>query len=340
VTNFNKSYEDIISPENLLLAWQEFVNGKRKKKDVQEFSLNLADNIFQLHSDLKNLSYKHGKYHAFNISDPKPRNIHKASVRDRLLHHAIYRILYPYFDKKFIHDSYSCRINKGTHKALNKYRTYSRKASKNNSRQAFVLKCDIRKFFASIDQNILQFILEKHIEDKETLWLLRQIIESFHSTEIGKGLPLGNLTSQLLVNIYMNEFDQFMKHRLKVKYYIRYADDFVILSAYGAADRQNTRIGLEKLLSQIDSFLKTHLKLTLHPDKVFIKTLSSGVDFLGWVHFPTHRVIRTTTKRRMIKRIEENPEDSTVASYLGMLSHGNSYKIRSDVEEKALLNTA
>ena len=150
------SFEKIISVENLLLAWKEFMRGKKNKKDVQEFQLHLMDNILALHQDLKNKTYKHGGYMAFNISDPKPRNIHKATVRDRLLHHAIYRILYPYFDKKFIHDSYSCRINKGTHKAINKFREYGRKVSKNNTKTCFVLKCDIRKFFANIDHKILK----------------------------------------------------------------------------------------------------------------------------------------------------------------------------------------
>ena len=114
-------FEDIISVDNLLSAWQEFIKGKRKKKDVQEFQLNLMDNIFSLHSDLVSFTYRHGGYTAFNISDPKPRNIHKASVRDRLLHRALYRVIYPFFDKTFIADSFSCRLNKGTHKALNRF---------------------------------------------------------------------------------------------------------------------------------------------------------------------------------------------------------------------------
>ena len=202
------------------------------------------DNILSLHYDLKNKTYTHGGYSAFNISDPKPRNIHKASVRDRLLHHAIYRILYPYFDTKFIHDSYSCRLGKGTHRAINRFRSFANKVSKNNTKQCWILKCDIRKFFASIDQVILLNILRKHIVNADIIWLLERVIFSFDSrsnTKIhgvcsivlknnrtySKGLPLGNLTSQLLVNIYMNEFDQYLKHKLKVKYYIRYADDFV-----------------------------------------------------------------------------------------------------------------
>ncbi len=123
---FDKQYKDIISIENLLLAWREFLKGKKNKKDVCEFQLKLMDNIFDLHNDLKNKTYRHGEYKAFKINDPKPRDIHKASVKDRLLHHAIYRVLYPYFDKKFIHDSYSCRLEKGTHKAINRFRDFSR----------------------------------------------------------------------------------------------------------------------------------------------------------------------------------------------------------------------
>src|SRR3989344_2955229 len=142
------NFEDIISTENLLEAWEEFVNGKRSKKDVQEFSLHLMDNILSLHQDLANHSYRHGGYKAFNISDPKPRSIHKANVRDRLIHHAIYRVLYPFFDRTFIADSFSCRLRKGTHKSLDRFRSFAYKASKNNTRTCWILKCDIRKFFA------------------------------------------------------------------------------------------------------------------------------------------------------------------------------------------------
>ncbi len=152
-------FKDIISLENLFAAWREFVRGKRKRKDIQDFSLHLADNIIALNSGLNNLTYKHGGYQAFNISDPKPRNIHKAIIRDRLLHHAIYRILYPFFAKTFIADSYSCQINKGTHKAVNRFRKFAYIISKNNTKTCWILKCDIRKFFANIDHNVLLKIL-------------------------------------------------------------------------------------------------------------------------------------------------------------------------------------
>jgi len=223
------NFEEIVSLENLLEAWKEFLKGKRNKPDVQEFVFNLFDNILQLHQELANKSYEHENYYRFNISDPKPRVIHKASVRDRLLHHAIHRILYPFFAKTFISDSFSCQIGKGMHKAINRFRSLAYQVSKNNTKTCWVLKCDIKKFFNSIDHEILLKILEFCIPDKNIIWLLERIIGSFSVID-GKGLPLGNLTSQLLSNIYMNEFDQFVKHRLKIKDYIRYADDFVLLS--------------------------------------------------------------------------------------------------------------
>ncbi|MDP2736741.1 MAG: reverse transcriptase/maturase family protein [bacterium] len=320
------SFNDIISVDNLLSAWQEFVIGKKKKKDVQAFSLRLMDNILQLHQDLANKTYQHGGYLAFNISDPKPRNIHKASVRDRLVHHAIYRILYPFFDKTFIFDSYSCRLDKGTHKAIGRFKFFAGKVNQNNTKTCWVLKGDIKKFFANIDQGILKVILREYIPDQDIFWLLDRIVVSFcANNKPAVGLPLGNLTSQLLVNIYMNQFDQFVKHQLKAKYYIRYADDFVIMA--------DSRPDLENLLVDIQIFLKKKLKLELHPDKVLIKTLSSGVDFLGWVNFFDYRVLRTTTKRRMFKNISQNPNEATVNSYLGLIKNGNTWKIKEDLNK-------
>lgn len=319
-----KAYADIISINNLLKAWKEFLRGKKKRKDVNIFSLHLMDNLFDLHEELKNKKYKHDDYEAFGISDPKPRKIHKATVRDRLVHHVLYEALSPEFNQRFISDSYSCRLNKGMHRALERFKIYSNKVSKNNTKTCWILKCDIRKFFASIDHSILMSILEKYISDEDILWLLSNVINSFHSTAPGKGLPLGNLTSQLLVNIYMNEFDQFVKHKLKIKYYIRYADDFVVFDSH----REN----LENLIIIFSHFLQEKLKLQLHPHKVFIKTLTSGVDFLGWVHFPNHRVLRTVTKKRMLKKIRSDSRPEVLVSYLGMLEHGNAYTLRKNIE--------
>ncbi len=279
------------------------------------------DNILKLRDDLANKTYRHSEYWAFKISDPKPRDIHKACVRDRLLHHAIYRKLYPFFDRIFIADSYSCRNNKGVHKALERFTRFVYKVSQNYTRTVWVLKCDIRKFFASIDHAILKETLARSVPDKDILWLLSLIIDSFSPIEPGIGLPLGNLTSQLFVNIYMNEFDQFAKHRLRAKQYIRYADDFVILS--------EDRGKLVSFLPQIREFLHERLSLTLHPKKVSIETFASGIDFLGWVHFPYHRTLRTSTKKRMFRAIQENGvKNETVESYLGLLRHGTALKLR------------
>lgn len=306
--------------ENLLGAWREFIAGKRGRKDIQEFQIRLMDNIFSLNRDLADGTYRHGPYREFSISDPKPRTIHKATVRDRLLHHALYRKMYPFFDRTWIADSYSCRKNKGTHRAMNKFRDYAFKVSKNHARTCWVLKCDIRKFFASIDQQILLDILTRYIPDPRLLAVLGNVVRSFHSTAIGKGLPLGNLTSQLLVNIYMNEFDQFVKHRLKARFYIRYADDFVFLS--------DDRSELERLLPIVRRFLEDRLALLLHPNKVSISTFSSGVDFLGWVHFVDHRTLRSSTKRRMFRNLSADRNEKRLQSYRGLLSHGNTWKIK------------
>ncbi|MDD4982595.1 MAG: reverse transcriptase/maturase family protein [Candidatus Portnoybacteria bacterium] len=350
-------FEDIINIENLLEAWKEFLKGKKQRKDVQEFSMRLMDNIFSLHNDLINHTYKHGGYQAFKINDPKPRNIHKAGVRDRLLHHAIYRILYPFFDKTFIVDSYSCRLKKGTHKAVNRFREFVWKVSKNNTKTCWVLKCDIRKFFANINQDTLISILREYIPDEDIIELLEKVIGSFNSplthfpshplliSPSGRGrgvrnigLPLGNLTSQLFVNIYMNRFDQFVKHKLKVKYYIRYADDFVILA--------ENRKWPEEQIVLMREFLYCELKLELHPDKIFIKTLASGMDFLGLINFPEHRILRTKTRKRMFKKIENKYNDwqgglmlkdsleQSLQSYFGMLKHCNGYGIVREIKEK------
>lgn len=278
------------------------------------------DNILKLQKELADRKYRHGPYFAFKINDPKPRDIHKAKVRDRVVHHAIYRVLYPYLDGKFVYDSYSCRIDKGTHRAINRLRELSRKVSKNNTKTVWVLKCDIRKFFARINHKVLKSILVRHIKDENIMWLLENLIDSFHTgNDMGVGLPLGNVTSQLFINVYMNELDKLIKRELKVRYFVRYADDFVLL--------HTDRNYLINIIPQISKYLKKELKLSLHPDKVYIKTLSSGIDFLGWTHFSYHRILRTATKRRMFKKLKQKHTTETMASYIELLKHGNTYKL-------------
>jgi len=318
------SYNDIICVNNLFSAWNEFIVGKKSKKDVQEYSRNLLDNIISLHEDLANKSYRHGGYHSFYINDPKRRHIHKASVQDRLLHHAVYRLLYPFFEKTFIHDSYSCRLEKGVYKAIERFDAYAGKTSKNDTKTAWILKCDIKKFFNSIVHKTLLEILNKHIPDKDIIWLLNNVIDSYHNTnKRGVGLPLGNLTSQLFANVYMNVFDQWVKHRLKIKRYIRYADDFVFFSR----DKRQ----LHSLIEPVGEFLFQTLGLTLHPKKIIKKSLSSGMDFLGWVHLTHYKKLRCKTRKRMFRKIADDPRDEVFQSYLGLLGHGNTYKIEKEL---------
>jgi len=279
-----------------------------------------------LHNELKNDIYNHSDYFSFYVKDPKLRHIHKACVKDRVLHHAVFRILYLIFDKTFIFDSYFCRISKGTHRAVNRLNDFAKKAGRNNSKTCFVLKLDIKKFFNSIDQNILINLIKKKINNDSTIWLLKKIIKSFPT-----GLPLGNITSQLFANIYLNELDKFIKHKLKIKYYIRYCDDFIILS--------HDKLFLQNLIPVIDIFLENNLKLSLHPNKIIIGKYHKGIDFLGYVSSPFYRTLRTKTKKRIFRNLshkriflqkgiiaKENLYQ-TIQAYLGVLKHCNSYKI-------------
>jgi len=331
---FHNIFEEIISLENLFSAWDEFKKGKRKKLDVQRFECNLEDNIFQLHEELESKDYKHSDYTSFYVQDPKLRHIHKACVRDRVLHHAIFKILYPIFDQSFIFDSYSCRIKKGTHMAVNRLCQFARKVGENNTKNCYILKLDIKRFFDSIDHNILISLIEKKIKDENAIWLIEMIIKSF-SVLPNKGLPLGNITSQLFANIYLNELDRFIKHELKEKYYIRYCDDFIIL--------KSDKGYLEEFIASVGFFLGEKLKLSLHPDKIGIRKYHQGIDFLGYVSFPKHRILRTKTRKRMIRKIERKNKElrqgmipkeffsQTLQSYLGMLKHCNSFGIRSKI---------
>uniref|UniRef100_A0A7C4M5G6 Reverse transcriptase domain-containing protein n=1 Tax=candidate division CPR3 bacterium TaxID=2268181 RepID=A0A7C4M5G6_UNCC3 len=342
--SFNNIFK-LITLGNLFLCWDKFKKGgKLKKKDVQLFELNLEDNIVQLYEDIRDKKYKHLPYEKFYIYDPKFRIINKASVRDRILHHLIFRILYAAYNPIFIFHSYSSRIGKSTHKGIEDLYKALGEVSKNHSQKCYILKCDIRKFYASIDHQVLLDILGKRIKDEDFLWLLKEVIGSFTSElspnimDCFKGVPIGNLTSQILANVYLNEFDQFVKHKLKVKHYLRYADDFVIIHK----DEEY----LNDLVEPIKEFLGKKLKLELHAGKASIKKYRRGVDFLGYILFSHHSLIRTKTKQRMLKnirdkiqcfnngRIEKESLNQTIQSYLGILPHCDSHKLKQDLLNK------
>ncbi len=336
---YHINYSSIISIENIFQAFSEFKKGKGKREDVQLFERNLEDNLFSLHENLKEKKYRHGDYKAFYVRDPKVRHIHKAVVRDRIVHHLVSNVLEVVFEPQFFAHSYSCRKEKGTHKAVIELIKQARKASKNNMSALFVLKCDIKKFFASIDHKVLLALLKSSFNDKDFLWLLSEIVESFQTDNtISKGMPIGNLTSQLFANIYLNPLDQFMKHVLKVKYYIRYADDFIILS--------KDRDYLQNLIIEIEKYLSDKLQLKLHPSKVTIRNYYFGIDFLGYVIFPYFVLPRTHTKRRISRKLSEKVGllkngqlsneslNQSLQSYLGYLLHANAFKLSEEVKNK------
>ena len=213
-----------------------------------------------------------------------------------------------------------------------------RKASENFRKPCYALKCDIKKFFASINHTVLMELLAEKVTDPDIVWLVRNVIDSY-SNSPDTGLPLGNVTSQLLANVYLNQLDRFIKHDLHVKHYFRYADDFVLL--------HQDKDYLEKLIDSIGNFLDEELKLRLHPQKVFIQKLKQGVDFLGYVCFPYCRTIRTKTKKRMFKKLNQRKNEmqmkeitaesfnQTLQSYLGPLKHANSHRLIKKLENLA-----
>ncbi len=318
--NSHNFFEKIIGLENLFLAWREFKIGKGQKPDVQKFEFNLEENILQLHEELKNQIYQHFKYTAFYITDPKLRHIHKACVRDRVLHHAIFRVLYLIFNPTFIFDSYSCRMGKGTHRAVKRLKKFAKTLSRNNHRSIFVLKCDVKKFFDSVDHEILLGFIKRKVKDERANRLIKKIIDSFEKTP-GIGLPIGNVTSQLFANIYLNELDRHIKHELRVKYYIRYCDDFVILGEKLA--------DLLEQIKAIGQFLYMELRLKLHPDKIVIRKYSQGIDLLGYVVRPHCITLRTKTKRRILKNVRPN----NLPSYLGILKHCNGHTTEKKIRD-------
>ena len=294
------------------------------KADVLEFSQNAEEYLHALWHELENGTYRHGHYATFQIRDSKLRTINKACVRDRIVHQAVFSKLEPVFDRGFIFDSYSSRKGKGVLAALERFEDFARTISRQNRRAVWILKCDIRKFFDSVDHDILKKRLAEKVSSPELLNLISEIIGSFETSH-GKGIPLGNITSQIFSNIYLDPLDQFMKRNVKAKHYLRYADDIVILT-----DRKEI---LFEHLEHLRGFLESWLRVRLYPDKISIRTWRQGADILGYISHPNYRTVRTITKRRMRHGVRAKrwlaregmiaPEklQATIASYRGRIKH-------------------
>lgn len=300
-------YEKIISIENLSLADQIARIGKSKQYGIHAHDKNREANILMLHDMLKDKNYSTSTYTTFKIYEPKERIIYRLPYfPDRITHHAVMNILEPIFVSTFTNDTYSCIKGKGIHAALRGVKA----ALKDISGTTYCLKLDIKKFYPSVDHEVLKQILRKKIKDTDLLWLLDEIIDS---TE---GLPIGNYLSQYFANFYLTYFDHWLKETLRVKYYFRYADDIVILA--------DNKPYLHELLAKIREYLDVQLKLTVKHNYQIFPVEARGIDFVGYVFFHTHILLRKSIKQNFCRMIARNKNPQSIASYTGWAKHANS----------------
>lgn len=287
--------------KNLFFAYKKARKGKTKKDYVIEFEKNLIDNLRILHYELKNQNYNPKPLKTFILRDPKTRKISKSDFRDRIIHHALVRVIEPIFDNTFICDSYANRKGKGNLSALQRFYKFIRKVSRNgkingwfneNQIKGYCLKADIKHYFQEVNHEIIIDIVKRKIKDKKVIWLIERILgNNVPDNPATKGMPLGNLTSQFFANVYLNELDKFVKQELKAKYYIRYVDDFILLSP--------SKEQLLRWKRVISNFLGENLNLELHQDKSKIIPLSKGIDFIGFRNFYYCKLLRERNIRKM-----------------------------------------
>lgn len=335
-----------------------FACRKTKRNSINQlrFEADLESNLVALYRDLVNGSYKIGRSVAFVVTHPKIREVWAADFRDRVVHHLIYNAISGHFHRRFIRDSYACIPGRGTHDGMRRVSSFARSITRNWTRPAYFLKCDVANFFNSIDRNILIGLVEKHVDDEWLRALIRYVAlhdprpgallrspphlfarvprhkSLLHAPE-GKGLPIGNLTSQFFANVYLNEIDQFVKHGLKAQYYGRYVDDMVLF-------HEDPHV-LNAWYEDMDDFLKSSLSLRLHPNKKHMNHVDKGVDFTGFIIKPGRTYLRQTSLsgcKRKIRAWERegapvDPESlqklsQSLNSYLGMLRQVQGYNAR------------
>jgi retron-type reverse transcriptase len=323
----------IIAFENLLCAAQLAAQGKREQPNVMHFFHRLEENLWRLQEELAEQSYQPGEYSTFQIYEPKPRMISAAPFRDRVVHHALVNVIGPLFEKSFIFDSYANRVGKGTHRAIRRYQHFLK-------RYRYALKCDIKKYFPSIDHEILKALLRRQIADAKTLWLIDLIIDRsnpqepvlnyfsgddlFSPLSRRQGLPIGNLTSQFFANLYLDPLDHFVKEILRCAAYLRYVDDFVLFA--------NCKAVLWRWQEQIAVFLQ-NLRLQLHPKRCYIFPARVGWPFLGQQVFRTHRRLVAGNVRSFKRRLrlwqEAPPEnlEQRLASWVGHAKQADTHHL-------------
>ena len=339
---------------DLFQAYFDCRKNKRNSKSALMYEENFEENIFILYEKLKSKTYAPGKSDFFIVLQPKPREIWAAQFEDRIIHHLFYNKFYSIFTNSFIFDSYSCIPRKGTLNAAKRLNHFVKSCTKNYSENCFYLQCDIMSFFTNIDKDIVFSIIIKKITNNWWIWLLKTILyydptenyvckssiwkqkhiekhKSLFNAKKNVGLPIGNLTSQFIANIYLNELDQYTKHKLKIKYYIRYADDIVIL--------HNNPKQLNFYYKKLCDFVERNLKLKFHPSKKIINNTKVVINFVGYIIKPYRIYVRRRTLHNMYVSASKNKDDpeklrSSINSYLGILKHSNSYKKKKLFAEK------
>ncbi len=319
---------------NLFRGFHEASHGKREKPEVQAFEYHLEERLWEIKEELEAERYVWGKYRSFWIYDPKKRLIQAAPFRDRIVHHALYHVLEPLCERSYIRDSYACLRGRGTLAAVQRYEEFVRQVGG----RGYVLKCDISQYFASVDHGVLQGLLRRKIRDEKLLRLLGSLIAT-GGEGAGKGMPIGNLTSQLFANVYLDPFDHFVKEGLRRKHYVRYMDDWVIVGTEKAE--------LWQVLEETWAFLSHTLRLTLNPHRIALVPLTHGVDFLGYVIYPDgYKRIRrrnVTNVRRRLEKLESGYEQGTItfahargsiASWLGLAKHASAFRLSRELFEK------
>jgi len=341
-------YQEVVFFGNLYMAHLEAARGKRGHSDVAAFEFNLEDNLLQLQEELQAQTYRPAPYDSFRIADPKPRLISAADFRDRVVHHALVRVIEPLFERRFIPDSYANRIGKGNHRALDRCQEFAR-------RYRYVLQCDVRQFFPSIDHTILRGILARVIADPDVVWLMDCILESgvgvlndeydmawfpgddLFAANRPRGLPIGNLTSQFWANCFMDPLDHFVKRVLRCKGYLRFVDDFLLF-----ADDKRT---LWEWKGAAQDFTAS-LRLALHERESTVYPVTNGIPFLGFRVYPSHRRLKRANGVAFARRLHRHYAalaqgeltyedlDRRIQGWVAHAVHGDTYGLRRSLLSK------
>lgn len=358
-SNYSKKFKkrnEIFTYQNLLQCYYECRERKRYTIDAAKFELNFEKELLKLEKELRNRTYYPGRSVCFVVTEPKPREVFAANFKDRVVHHLLVNYLEPIWEPKFIGQSYSCRKGKGAHKAIGDLKRYIRKVSENFQKKAYFLQTDVQGFFPGLKKDILFNLIKRHTKNPDILWLSKIIVfqdptqnyhkkgqialfkdipahKSLFKVPKDQGLPIGNLTSQFFANVYLNELDQFVKHKLKAKFYLRYVDDLILLDQ----DKEQ----LKRWQEQIDEFLEERLKLRLHPKKQILQSIDKEINFLGYIVKPNYSLVRRRTVKSLKRKLwnfnwkKDLPQPAevqqmvaTVNSYYGQFRHANSFGLR------------